>query len=381
MSVGLWDADKTKYPTAPLNLELMKLSTYYKNKREIVNLSPELDPGKYTKFLIRKDYNDGEFFSELVDYNNVEYGGYAYTNDEYFPLDPDIEKQKPDIYIYERMRHKMGPEKYLVAAFETMMRAQHARLSLDGKTIWKNYEKQLDINPKTCVLFLHDKNLQNIEGVQEVIKDIMERMPSNVASRKLAMKFPVIVDNIQDLKSWLCFGSSLHYYSLQYSGLMDDEELYELLMSEDYQTSPKKIDYIVTTSASDEDDFIENYVLKIFYQALFFRMRKLKISLKYEQDFFVDKRWERLLDLFNAFINATVVLPQAHFNRVIKYDSLYSFVCSFDEKARFRHPFTKEDARQLFSFVRERHYELFRQFYDCHTVKLIGGNFQPWKEH
>lgn len=380
MSVGLWDADKTKYPTAPLNLELMKLSSYYKGKREIVNLSPELDPSKYTKFMIRKDYNDGEFFPELVNCDNVEYGGYAYTNDEYFPLDLEIEKQKPDTYIYERMRNKMGPEKYLVAAFETMMRAQHARLSLDGKTVWSGFEKQLDIHPRTCVLFLHDKNLQNIEGAQEAIDYIMELMPSNAASRKLAMKFPVIVDNMTDLKSWLKYESSLHYYSLQYRGVMNDEEVYDLLVNSDYRTSPKKIDYIVTASASNEDDFVKNYLLKIFYQALFFRMMKIKISLKYEEGFFIDKRWERLLDLFNAFIATTVILPQSHFDRVIKYDSLYSFVSSFDEKNRFKYPFSKEDARQLFSFVREKHYELFRQFYDCHTVKLMGGKFQPWKE-
>lgn len=123
MSVGLWDADKIKYPTAPLNLELMKLSSYYKKKREIVNLSPRLEPNRYTKFIIRKDYNDGIFFPDLVNYKNVEYGGYAYSNNEYFPLDPDIEKQKADVYIYERMRRNIGKEKYLIAAFEIMLRA------------------------------------------------------------------------------------------------------------------------------------------------------------------------------------------------------------------------------------------------------------------
>lgn len=65
-------------------------------------------------------------------------------------------------------------------------------------------------------------------------------------------------------------------------------------------------------------------------------MKKIKISLKYEQGFFVDKRWERIIDLFNAFINTTVMLPQEHFNKVIKFDSLYSFVYSFEEKPRFK---------------------------------------------
>lgn len=379
MSVGLWDADKIKYPTAPLNLELMKLSSYYKKKREIVNLSPRLEPNRYTKFIIRKDYNDGIFFPDLVNYKNVEYGGYAYSNNEYFPLDPDIEKQKADVYIYERMRRNIGKEKYLIAAFEIMLRAQHLRLSLDGKTIWKDFEKQIAITPQTCTLFFHDKNLQNIEGAQEAIDFLMNKMPNKIVSRKLAMKFPIIVDNMKDLKSWLKYDSSFHYFSLQYNGIMNDEEIYELLTSKDYSTSPKKIDYFVTATSSDENDFVEHQLMKIFYQALFFRMQKIKISLKYEDEFFVDKRWEQLLILLNSFINTTVVLPQEFFNRVIKYDSLYSFVSSFEEETPFKnYPFNKEDIRQLFSFVREKKYELFKQFYDCHTVKLIGGEFQPW---
>lgn len=65
-------------------------------------------------------------------------------------------------------------------------------------------------------------------------------------------------------------------------------------------------------------------------------MMKIKISLKYEEGFFVDKRWEKVLDLFNSYINTTVLLPEKHFNKVIKYDSLYSFVYSFEEKPKFR---------------------------------------------
>lgn len=380
MSVGLWDADKIKYLTAPLNLELMKYSTYYKNKREIVTLSPDLSPNKYTKFIFRKDYSDGEFLPILTDYDNIIYGGLAFSNDIYVPLDESIEKLQADVYIYERMRRLIGPEKYLIAAFDTMLRAQHVRLSLDGKTIWNKFEKQLNINPKTATLFLHDKDLQNIEGSIETIQYIMDKFPKGSFSRKLAMKFPVIVDNIKDLKDWLQFQSSLCYYSVQYRGVMEDEEIYELLTSKEYQTNPKKIDYIVTASASDENDFVEHYIIRIYFQALFFRMMKIKISLKYEEGFFVDKRWEKVLDLFNSYINTTVLLPEKHFNKVIKYDSLYSFVYSFEEKPKFRQPFSKDDARKLFSFVREKNYELFKQFYDCNTVRLIGGNFQPWKE-
>lgn len=83
-------------------------------------------------------------------------------------------------------------------------------------------------------------------------------MPNKIVSRKLAMKFPIIVDNMKDLKSWLKYDSSFHYFSLQYNGIMNDEEIYELLTSKDYSTSPKKIDYFVTATSSDENDFVEH---------------------------------------------------------------------------------------------------------------------------
>lgn len=44
MSVGCYDADMQKYVHVPPNLELMKLSAYYKKKGEIVSLAPVFKP-------------------------------------------------------------------------------------------------------------------------------------------------------------------------------------------------------------------------------------------------------------------------------------------------------------------------------------------------
>ena len=54
------------------NLELMKISSYYKKKMEIVNLSPSFSPNMYNKFIYRKDYYDGIFPSEIFKNNNIE---------------------------------------------------------------------------------------------------------------------------------------------------------------------------------------------------------------------------------------------------------------------------------------------------------------------
>ena len=60
-TIGLYDADMAKYTHVLFNLDLMKLSTYYKNQRHLVQLIPEIDLDKYSKIIYRKDYYDGTF--------------------------------------------------------------------------------------------------------------------------------------------------------------------------------------------------------------------------------------------------------------------------------------------------------------------------------
>lgn len=69
MSVGLYDIDFALYTHVVFNLELMKLSTYYKRKREVTVMTPFFEPEKYTTFIVRKDYNDGEFDKKIFESN------------------------------------------------------------------------------------------------------------------------------------------------------------------------------------------------------------------------------------------------------------------------------------------------------------------------
>ena len=78
MSIGLYDDDFMRYAPVCFNLDLMKLSTYYKRKKEVVVLSPTLEPERYTHFIFRKDYNDGNFNKNIF-LDNVEYGGHAFS--------------------------------------------------------------------------------------------------------------------------------------------------------------------------------------------------------------------------------------------------------------------------------------------------------------
>ena len=57
MIVGIYDDDLLKHPKSRcgLNLELMKISAYHKNKGDIVVLSPTYSPEKYSVFYYGKE--------------------------------------------------------------------------------------------------------------------------------------------------------------------------------------------------------------------------------------------------------------------------------------------------------------------------------------
>ena len=130
-----------KYHQVPLNLELAKISAYYKKKREIVVLSPYFMPERFSQFIVRKDYDDGDF--DFAKDKNIEIGGLALSNNKYKALPLDIEKQVPDINIYENYKDIFCINKKYSERFNVMMNAIHLRLSLDGKTIWDDFYRKL----------------------------------------------------------------------------------------------------------------------------------------------------------------------------------------------------------------------------------------------
>ena len=82
MSIGLYDGDLQLYKDVPFfNIDLMKLSSYYKSKREIVSFCLDFNPQMYSRFLVRQDYLGGQVYPS--GYNNIEFGGRAFNNNIY----------------------------------------------------------------------------------------------------------------------------------------------------------------------------------------------------------------------------------------------------------------------------------------------------------
>ena len=370
MSIGLYDADMAKYTHVPFNLEIMKLASFYTKKREIVTLSPTFDPEKYTKFIYRKDYYDGEFNPQLLKHNNIEYGGLAFSDNNYIALPLEIEQQKPITSIYSKYQKEFSTMRHYEKFFGKMVDGAHFRLSLDGSNIWDNYETQINNENNNHVLFIHDPNIAQLPDADLAITNTLKSLKTIGLPRAIAFKFPICLENEYDLFKWLKFLPALSSYTIQYRGVMSDECVAELAKTHLSDSLTKQIEYIVAPASYDENHFLKYDLPKIFKQVIFLQMNKQKIILKSEDYFFSDERWEKLLQFFNAY------LSWARGQKNYESASLAFFASLLRDQKLSANSFSISEARELFRFVGENNYELFKQFYECSRVELIGGEFQ-----
>ena len=377
MSVGIMDADMSAYLLVPFNLEVMKLSAYYKRKGEIVVLSPSFTPHRNTKFIYRKDYDDGDFPRGLTTYGNVDYGGLAFSHNKYQPLPLEIERMKPDTSIYEKMESKiLGPatsERRKI--YNNMIEAEHCRLSLDGKTIWPEYTKQFKNLKQARNLMIHDYDLGAIDGAFEEVQKILARARTDGWATRVGMKFPVQVSKGEDLLKWSTLRSNSTFYSMRFNGVIDDESFVEWVNRNHERAVYSQMEYHVTPSWYDENHFIEHLLPKILRQVIFSRRYRVSFLLTYDEGFFTDPRWEEVIRLFNFYHTSFLGEAEAVFYKKLENDTLYDFAAHTMKKpygTYGKDAMSIDDVRKIFAFVREHNYPLFKEFYEC-NVRSLGG--------
>ena len=92
---------------------------------------------RYAKFYLRKDYYDGTFPAGLNKYQNLEYGGFAFTGNLYVPMNEEIELCAPDLHVYDKYKDLFFENvKNHKAVYTSLTNNIHLRISLDEKTIW-----------------------------------------------------------------------------------------------------------------------------------------------------------------------------------------------------------------------------------------------------
>ena len=371
MSIGLYDIDFFKYHQVMFNLEIMKMATYFKGKREITVLSPTYSPEKYTHFYLRKDFYDGTFPSRLNSYDNLHYGGLAFTSGNYVPMLEEIERVIPDTFVYDKYKHLfLEGAKMHKNAYTSLSSNLHLRLSLDGKNVWNNFEKQIP-HRKTKIIFFHDPDLGSVEGAGEVIKDLLKIYSySKDKSASLGLKFPLRVNSLKDFQKWNEFQFNETFFNIEINKVLDDEE-YVDLVEMTTKAEAGKITYTIADASSSKNDFIMNVLPRIFKQTIFCCRHHKRILLNISDDFPIEQEWRDVVTLFNLYMSAAQSYTES-------IPALYVFCKNMrSREGMYRNSvMCKEDARNLFLFVMDRQPELFKLFYECNQVKLINGGLE-----
>lgn len=378
MSVGLMDADMARYTLVPFNLEIMKLSAYYKKKGEIVILSPDFSPERNTQFIYRQDYA-GEYPANLTNIENVEYGGLAFSNNKYAPLPLEVERMKPDTSIYARQKTTWTDTKRSGATtmFNQLSRAEHCRLSLDGATVWSDYYKQFRLLSKARLVMLHDYDLAAIDKSYETVQTILKHARQDGIPTRIGMKYPVRVTSGEELMRWTELAPAANFYSIEYDGVMDMYHFIQFVSTCRSATVFNQLDYYVTASSSSENDFVKNHLREIFRQVIISRSYRVFFTLKYEDNFFFDKRWEDVIKLLNYYHNSYKSESVWKYYAMINTDTLFDFAASTSQQPHAYYKgevMTRQEIRQVFKFVQNAYPDLFKDFYEC-NLNTIGEEY------
>lgn len=382
MIIGCYDADMSKYIHTPFNLELMKIASYYKRKREIVLLSPSIELEKASKVFYRKDYYDGDFDSKVLYNPKVTYGGRAFSMNKYIPLPEDIEKTKPDRLIYESMRKNFCTNKLNTNLFNKMQRAQHIRLTLDGNNIKTDPFEQFDKQQEGELFIFHDYNLCEVQNGYEAIQDLLKIVPNN-KNKYVGSKFPLIPRNDQELIKWANIHPMNGFFNIEIHGLLKDEVLYEFIETQKNTSISQQSRYYILDNLNSDDEILKA-LPDIYRQIIYLRSHRVQISLIYDNTTFSNPLLKKTLDLMVHYLNQGHKMTKDRFYKTLGYDNLFSFARRLkDYYVVTSHYVTKSDnllsrgeAREVFKYIQQNNYELFKMFYECTYVEFKGGKFQ-----
>lgn len=373
---GIYDYDFFTYENVIPNLECAKLVTYYRQHNQLATLSPVLNPGPYTKFFIRKDYDDGIFPHEFF-YPASEYGGRAFSESKlYVPLPPKIEATIPNMHLYDPFIHHFGPKNAELNQIKRILNCAHMRLAPDSHNLLEPAQLKPNLDdPKITGIFLHDYDLSSLKAydlIEELSNQRKFRLKDEVRPYPVGNKFPIRVYSSEELESWTKIITIPGAFFLEYNGLMSDAALYKLCMEN--KRMAKQIWYNVSFGCSGENDFFINRLSKIFIQVLFLRRAKVKILLNYDNEIIKTKELQDLLELLNTWLRFSYMEDFApHTQNLYKFcrDNAYVRYTTWALKTV---TLTIEEMRNAFQYIRENDYDLFKKFYEWDEVKFDGRN-------
>lgn len=370
MSVGLYDFDfSQKISNNFFNLELMKLSAFYKKKREIVILSPSYTPERYSKYIVRKDDLTKVFPAHLLRHKNLEYGGRGFSSGRYIPLPEEVELMKADTSIYESFDEVKKWKNSARSIFHTLYNGCHFRLSLDEKTIWSKYSSQL-YDGSRSYLIVHDSNIGKINGAASVLKTLCYY---HNEPRRIVFRYPIRTESFEDLK--LLFELQI----APWSGIIEKESPFGLeniheLVERRPPINRFRIVKMVPLWANTETFFTE--ILPSYYdEAIYLTQKGFTYSIDYSNVIFDKPFLKNFCTMLAQFFNYRITDDKTE-----KSFGQYMIMRGKQEK---KHPImTKtlmEDTRKAFRYCYDINYDFFKKMYQLYGFEEGETLNEKWR--
>ena len=369
MSIGIYDFDFFNYPEVVPNLECAKLLAYYRNHNQITVLTDRLNPYAYSKFFIRKDYDDGTVFpKELI--SNCEIGGRYFSGEKYLSFSKEIELTKPDFYAYQKFIDLFSVVPSYRDRLKRVLNCAHFRFAPDSKNLLPLEFLKSQIEKKQSGLFAHDFNLASIKSASDLIVELQGSFlkQNNETRLPFGNKFPLKIYEYSDLQKWCQIKFIPDAFFLQYEGIMDTENL--ISFSESCPHICARTFYNISFGCFDENDFLINRAPIIFLQSLILRRNKKKILLTYDRNILIKKIVKDFITLLNLFLDFRC--DDGCGDSTI---TMFRFVKYWTKIHPTGAGLSTEEIRQVFRFFEETNPELFKAFYDLQSVDFIGGKY------
>ena len=373
-TISVYDYDYFNYEHVIPNLECAKLITYFRKHRDVAILTPILNPSKYTKCYIRKEYDDGIYLHDFF-LPNCEYGGKAFNPELYVPLPPEIENTIPNMSIYEQYADRFGKTKTDMAQLKRLLNCAHIRLSTDSVNLNSIEQLKKNFNNKTSGIILHDYDISKLD-IYDTLTELQNqryfKFRDEIKPIPIGNKYPIKLYNKNDFYKWIKLVAIPNAFFMEYCGLMEDRLLYNVCY--DNKRIAKQLYYNITHGCKTEEEFIAR-LPQIYLQALFLKRQDIKMLLIYNEQFLKTKELQDLIDLFNYMI---------HFKWQDNFKpqtQTLAELCKGFKKLQFKTwafytiKLDIQDIRNSFNFIRAKNYELFKMFYNIDAVHFEGGKF------
>lgn len=158
MLIGIIDQDALLHGLRRPNLELMKYSSYHKNKNDIVEFITDMrEISKYSIVYLRKEKSDKHIPTQTLAKPNVQWGGAAFTGIGYIPLPPEIEYQKADFTLYNGfLSQQFLKGKITQEQIRDYTNCNYIRFIHNQELLNPKYKKQLDSEKRRIQVYDDD---------------------------------------------------------------------------------------------------------------------------------------------------------------------------------------------------------------------------------